>query len=207
MKYDLSKIGIEKGLKYECIYTTENSKGEKNAGPFGFTYLGEDKVFCNLFEGTTTLKNILETNKYYVNITQDPLIFTYSTIGNLPEEYFDEKLAIIKDVPAYLEVEVEEVKKEKPENFPIDKDDNYIYLITGKITDFKINNSCARGFNRGISSLIECLVNYTRYDMVEDEMKEYYENRLDENQRIINKVSDSQTQKAIELLRKEMLEK
>ena len=40
MEFNLEEIGIEKDLQYECIYTTENSKGEKNAGPFGFKYLG-----------------------------------------------------------------------------------------------------------------------------------------------------------------------
>ena len=69
----------------------------------------------------------------------------------------------------------------------------------------KINNRCAHAYNRGLSSLIECLVNYSRYFIVDDEMKAFYENRLDENQRIINKVSDKKTQEAIAYLKDNML--
>ena len=81
MNYDLSEIGIEKNIQYECITTTINKEGVKNAGAFAFTYLGEDKVFCRIFDGSKTLKNILDTNEYVVNITQDSLIFTYSTLS------------------------------------------------------------------------------------------------------------------------------
>ena len=58
MKYDLSIIGIYSDLQYECIYTTINSKKEKNSGAFAFIYLGDDKVMCRIFEGSQTLKNI-----------------------------------------------------------------------------------------------------------------------------------------------------
>lgn len=204
MEFNLEEIGIEKGLQYECIYTTENSKGEKNAGPFGFKYLGDDRVSCTLFEGSQTLKNIMETKKYTVNITEDPLIFTYATIGNLPDEYFDDELAVIKDVPAYLTIEVESIEEADKDKFPL-KNEKSLYLIEGKITDMKINNRCAHAYNRGLSSLIECLVNYSRYFIVDDEMKAFYENRLDENQRIINKVSDKKTQEAIAYLKDNML--
>ena len=76
MEYDLSKVGVEKGLQYECITTTISKDGIKNAGAFAFVYLGEDKVHCHLFEGSKTLKNILDTNEYVVNITQYSLVFT-----------------------------------------------------------------------------------------------------------------------------------
>ena len=52
MKYDLSKVGIEKDLQYECITTTISEDGIKNAGAFAFKYLGDDKVFCRIFEGS-----------------------------------------------------------------------------------------------------------------------------------------------------------
>ena len=62
MSYDLSCLGIEKDLQYECITTTISKDGVKNAGAFAFQYLGGDKVRCHIFEGSKTLKNILSIN-------------------------------------------------------------------------------------------------------------------------------------------------
>lgn len=204
MNYDLSEIGIEKNIQYECITTTINKEGVKNAGAFAFTYLGEDKVFCRIFDGSKTLKNILDTNEYVVNITQDSLVFTYSTLNCLSDEYYtdDTDIAIIKNTPAYIIVDVENIdKKETPKDFPIKGSD--IYYITGKIRKVMKNDENAMPFNRGLSALIECLVNFSRYKMVDGEKRKEYINILIENQRIINKVSDEKTKKAIADLREE----
>ncbi|WP_405268670.1 DUF447 domain-containing protein [Methanobrevibacter sp.] len=201
MEYDLSKVGVEKDLQYECITTTISKDGIKNAGAFAFVYLGEDKVHCHIFEGSKTLKNILDTNEYVVNITQDSLVFTYVALDCLGDEYYtdDDDIAIIKDTPAYIIVDVEDVDIKTPENFPI-KGDSSIYFITGKIRELVINDDRAQAFNRGMSCLIEGLVNFSRYKIVGEEQRKAYMDQLLENQRIINKVSDEKTKKAMEYL-------
>ncbi len=204
MKYDLKSVGIHMNQQYECITTTINSKKEKNSAAFAFIYLGEDKVMCRIFEGSKSLKNIRETKQYVVNITQDPLIFTLSTIDKLPDEYYsdDEDIAILKDSGAYLVINVDEIEIKTPEDFPI-KNDTNIYFIKGTIKDFVINDIAAQAFNRGFSSLIESLVNCSRYKIVDGEKKKYYKDRLEENKKIIEKVSDEKTKKAMEILAEE----
>lgn len=204
MSYDLSCFGIEKDLQYECITTTISKDGIKNAGAFTFQYLGDDKVYCHIFEGSKTLKNILDTNEYVVNITQDPLVFTYATLDCLGDEYYtdDDAIAIIKNTPAYIIVDVEDVEIITPENFPI-KGDNSIYFITGKIREVVRNDEYAQAFNRGMSGLIESLVNFSRYKIVGEEQRKVYMDKLIENQRIINKVSDEKTKKAMAYLKSE----
>ena len=204
MNYDLGKVGIEKDIQYECITTTINEKGIKNACAFAFKYLGEDKVFCRIFEGSKTLKNIQNTNEYVVNITQDPLVFTYATLDCLGDEYYtnDADIAIIKNTPAYIIVDVENNEKKTPDDFPI-KGDKNIFFITGKIREFIINDENAKAFNRGLSALIEGLVNFSRYKIVDEEIRKEYMDRLVENQRVINKVSDEKTKKAIADLKSE----
>lgn len=204
MNSDLKQIGIEKDIQYECITTTINENGEKNAGAFAFKYLGEDKVFCRIFEGSKTLENIINTNEYVVNITQDPLVFTYATLNCLSDEYFsdDNTIAIIKNTPAYIIVDVENVEKKTPEDFPI-KENNNIYFITGKIRKININDKNAKAYNRGLNSLIDSLVSYSRYKIVDETKRKEYMERLTENQRIIHKTSDKKTQKAIDKLKKE----
>lgn len=204
MNYDLSQVGIEKDLQYECITTTISKDGVKNAGAFAFIYLGEDKVHCHIFEGSKTLKNIQDTNEYVVNITQDSLVFTYATLDCLGDEYYtdDADIAIIKNTPAYIIVDVENIEKKTQDDFPI-KGNTNIYFITGKIREFVVNDEHAQAFNRGLSALIECLVNFSRYKIVGEEQRKVYMDKLIENQRVIHKVSDEKTQKAIDDLKKE----
>lgn len=203
MNDQLKKVGIEKDLQYECITTTKSRDGVKNAGAFAFIYQGDDKVHCHIFEGSKTLKNILDTNEYVVNVTQDPLVFTHATLDCLGEEYYDEvdDVTIIKNTPAYIIVDVVEVEKKTPEDFPI-KGDNNIYFITGKIRKVVINES-TMAFNRGMSCLIESLVNFSRYKIVGEEQRKVYMDKLIENQRVINKVSDEKTKKAMKRLKEE----
>ena len=198
MNYDLSEIGIEKGLQYECITTTLSKNGIRNAEAFAFVYLGDDRVHCQIFEGSKTLKNILDTKEYAVNITQDPLIFTYATLDCLGDEYYAEEdgMAIIKDAPSYIIIDVEDVEIRTAENFPI-KGDNNIYLIYGKIRKVVINDESIKAYNRGMSGLIEGLVNLSRYKIVDEAKRQEYMSRLIENQRIIEKVSDEKTKKAM----------
>ena len=204
MEHDLAKVGIHMNLQYECITTTIDRNMEKNSGAFAFIYLGEDKVMCRIFEGSKTLRNIQETKKYVVNVTQDPLIFTLSTIAKLPDEYYtdDKDIAILKDAGAYLIIEVDEIEEKTPQDFPI-KNDTNIYFITGTIKDFVVNDESIKAFNRGFSGLIESLVNCSRYKIVDGEKKKYYKNRLEENRRIIDKVSDENTKKAMDLIAEE----
>lgn len=204
MEHDLAKVDIHMNLQYECITTTIDRNMEKNSGAFAFIYLGEDKVMCRIFEGSKTLRNIQETKKYVVNVTQDPLIFTLSTIAKLPDEYYtdDKDIAILKDAGAYLIIEVDEIEEKTPQDFPI-KNDTNIYFITGTIKDFVVNDESIKAFNRGFSGLIESLVNCSRYKIVDGEKKKYYKNRLEENRRIIDKVSDENTKKAMDLIAEE----
>ena len=204
MTYDLTRLGIEKDLQYECITTTISKDGVKNAGAFTFIYLGDDRVHCHIFEGSKTLKNILDTSEYVVNITQDPLVFTYATLNCLSDEYYttDSDIAIVKNTPAYIIVDVENVEIKTPENFPI-KSDNRIYFIYGKIRKVVINDETVQAYNRGMSGLIEGLVNFSRYKIVDESKRKGYMDRLIENQRVIEKVSDEKTKKAMADLRTE----
>ena len=204
MSYDLEKFGIKKDLQYECITTTLSKDGIKNAEAFAFQYLGDDKVHCHIFEGSKTLQNILDTKEYVVNITQDPLVFTYATLDCLGDEYYtnDSDIAIIKNTPVYIIVDVENVEIKTPENFPL-KGNNNIYFITGKIRKVVVNDENVKAFNRGLPALIECLVNFSRYKIVDEEKREAYMDKVIENERIINKVSDEKTKKAMANLKEE----
>jgi hypothetical protein len=132
------------------------------------------------------------------------LVFTYATLDCLDDEYFaqDDNLPIIKNTPSYIIVDVENVEVMTPENFPL-KGDNNLYLIYGKIRKVVVNDERVPAYNRGMSGLIEGLVNLSRYKIVDDAKRKEYMDRLIENQRVIENVSDEKTKNAMAELRAE----
>ena len=208
MTWDLTDIGIEEGLKYEGIYTTMSPDGVKNAAPIGIVCKGKDKLGCRLFVGTQTLKNIMETKKYVINITFNPIYFAKSTIGNLDIEEFtdDEDIAILKKAEAYIICEVTDIKKMDPIKDHVTSNGE-AYIISSDVVEIVKNNPCAKALNRGLFALIECLANYTRLDLVSEEQQDYFVGRFNENYRMINRVSGEDTVKAMEILKESMIEK
>lgn len=204
MDDNLKRIGITTEERYECIYTTIDSNGNKNAAAIGLKYFGKDNVGCRIFEGSQTLKNIQETKKYVVNITQDPLIFTKATLDKLPNKCYtdDEDIAILKDAGSYIIVDVVDIQEQKAENTPIDNDQS-IFMIKGRIVETVIKDESIKAFNRGLGGLIECLVNFSRYKIVDDEKRNVYMDRVIENTRMINRIGDKKTIDAMETLKKE----
>ena len=201
---NLDNIGIRTDERYECIYTTIDSEGNKNSAAIGLKYFGEDNIGCRIFEGSKTLKNIQETKKYVVNITQDPLIFTKSTINRLPDEYFtdDKDIAILKDAGSYIIVNVVDIREQKSENTPIDNDQS-IFMIKGKIEEVVIRDESIKAFNMALQGIIECLVNFSRYKIVDDEKRQYYMDRVIENERMISRIGNEQSKDVMKSIKEE----
>ena len=202
---DLRTVGIHEGIKYEGIYTTMNKEGVKNAAPIGIQCKGLDKLGCRLFVGTHTLANVMETKRYVINITENSLNFVNSTVGNLDADKFtdDEDIAILKEADAYIVCEVTNIEKQ-------DKIKDHVtshgeaYLVDADATEIVINHPGARAMNRGIHCLIESLSNFTRIQLVPPEQQEYYVGRFNENKRIIDRVADDDTKKAMQILGENM---
>lgn len=207
MTFDLNSVGMKKGQQYETIITTENEKNEKNAAPIGVICQGKNEIKCRIFKGTTTSNNILLKKEFIVNITNNPMLFTMSTIDNIPNSYFieDSKLAILKDSEAFLKCEVFDIKEGIKHNDPINKAE--INIISANVSEIVINENCPKAANRSFYSLIESLVNFTRIDIVDSEKQNYFIDRFNESKRVINKVGSKEDKEAIKLLQKTLKEK
>ena len=199
MAIDLTDIGIEEGQKYEGIYTTMSKEGVKNAAPIGIVCKGKDKLGCRLF---------METRKYVVNITFDPINFVNSTIGNLEIDEFtdDEDIAILKNAEAYIICEVTDIRKMDPIKDHVTSNGE-AYIISSDVVEIVKNHPCAKALNRGVFALLECLTNYTRLDLVSKEQQDYFVGRFNENNRMIKRVSGQDTIRAMEILKNSMIEK
>ncbi len=159
-----------------------------------------------IFTTRHTEKNIIKNSEFISNITNNPKIFTLSTIGDLPEEYFtNDDFPVLKDCDAYLKCKVTTLKEARKKNDPVNSDGLSI-VVKAEVKEIVKNKECPQIVNRGLYMLIESLVNYTRIDMVDDDLKEYYINRFHEDKRVVKKVGTNRDKEAIDILEKQLKE-
>ena len=207
MSINSNSIGMEKGSQYETIITTISPDGSKNAAPIGTIAYSENELMMRIFTTSHTAQNIIKNREFISNITSNPKIFTLSTIANLPEEYFtDEDIPVLKDCDGYLKCKVKRLKEAREKNDPVNSDGKSI-VIKAEVCEIVKNKECPQIVNRGLYMLIESLVNYTRIDMVDDNLKEYYIERFYEDKRVIKKVGTEMDKESIDILEKELKDK
>lgn len=199
MEINLSEIGMEKGKQYETIVSTINNENVKNAAPIGIICSGNNKILCRIFKGSHTLDNILAQKEFIVNITHDPSLFMKSTVGNLPQNYFNENNSI-KNVGAYFKCEANSFKEAVKQSDPIKKNGEAI-VIKSEVVDLKINHPI-KAFNRGFGYVIESLSNFSRYELVDDEKKEEYIEQFKEAKRVVKKIGYKNEIKAMNEIKK-----
>ena len=204
MEIDLTLIVMEKGMQYETIITTTDEKNIPNAAPIGVLCSGRDMILNRIFKGRHTLENIISQREFTVNITHDPELFTLSTIGNLPSDYFSNDNSI-KGADAYFKCEVISLKEAVKQSDPIRKKGEAI-VIKSKVTDIVIRRE-VKAFNRAFSCFIETLANFTRFDLVDETKKQYYLSRFTECSRVVNKVGGKEEKQAMGEIKKELIKK
>lgn len=204
MQIDLASVGMEKGKQYETIITTTSCDDIKNAAPIGVICAGQDKVLNRIFKGSRTLENIISKREFIVNITHNPEVFTLSTVGNLPEDYFNEDNSL-KCADAYFKCNVISLTEAVKQSDPIKKNGEAI-VIKSKVTELVINRP-THAMNRGFAYVIESLANLTRFDMVNDDKKEEYIKRFREANRVVVKVGYKEDIKAMHEIKKELIKK
>ena len=204
MEIDLTLIGMEKGMQYETIITTTDEKNIPNAAPIGVLCSGRDMILNRIFKGRHTLENIISQREFTVNITHDPELFTLSTIGNLPSDYFSNDNSI-KGADAYFKCEVISLKEAVKQSDPIRKKGEAI-VIKSKVTDMVIRRD-VKAFNRAFSCVIETLANFTRFNLVDETKKQYYLSRFMECSRVVNKVGGKEEKQAMGEIKKELIKK
>lgn len=204
MEINLNLIGMDKGKQYETIITTVNCENVQNAAPIGVLCSGKDTILCRIFKGGKTLDNIISQREFTVNITHDPELFTLSTIGNLSPEYFSNDNSL-RGVDAYFKCEVIDIKEAVKQSDPIRKNGE-ANVIKSKVTDMVINKE-VQALNRAFSCLIETLANFARFDLVDEEKKQYYLTRFRECSRVVNKVGGKEEKQSMGEIKKELIKR
>ena len=204
MEIDLSLIGMEKGRQYETLITTRNEDGSNHAAPIGVLCSGPDTIIIRIFKGSHTLENILNRKEFYVNICHSPELFTCSLIDDLSDDYFTD-INTLKSADAYFKCEVISFKEAVKQSDPIKNKDEAV-VFKSKVCELVINKE-TQAFNRGFGYVIESLTNFSRFDLVEGEQKEFYINRFRDAYRIVNKVGTKEDIKAMHKIKKELKNK
>ena len=199
MVFGLFDIGMCKGQQYEVILTTWNSDGSRNAAPFGTIVKGNHNIVNRIFEGSKTLENIKRNGEFTVNLTYNPLYFSYSLIDNIDEEYYvSSDSLVLKDVESFFDAKVTDIKNVLKSDDPIQPvETNYIKSDVSNVVINKVNMN---PLNRGIHCVIESLVNYSRVDKVSSEIRDYYMGRFRENYRVAKKVGSKEDKMAMEYI-------
>ena len=159
---------------------------------------------CRIFKGIRTLDNIISQREFVVNITHDPLLFTWSLLDNLMEEDFNEDKSI-KNVDCYFKCEVTDLKEAVKQSDPIRKKSEAI-VIKADVCELVINNP-VNAYNRAFGYVVESLANYSKLDLVGDEKRKYYLDSFREAYRVVRKVGSKMDKKAMENIKKKINEK
>lgn len=216
---DLYSLQMAKGQLYETIITTKNINGLEmspsclkessdlkvdnlklynnkktncsvNAAPIGVLCKNSKQIVLYLYEGTHTVHNIHHHDYFMVNITQNPILFTKSTLEDLGDEYFEyynenNGIPFLKDADAFFVCRVGKIKEITKKN---DLGSSKMSIVTADVEEVVQINSQAIPLNRGIYAVIESLIHYTRFELADEETKTSYWARIKEMDRVVKKV-------------------
>ena len=195
-----------KGQLYETIVTTQNGELVKNAAPIGVICKDSNHVVIHLDNCVHTHLNILENGELIVNITKDPLVFTYSTLGELDDKYFDEfkGFPMIKDSIGFFKAHVVKTRNKKREN---DCNDGIGNIVTCEVEDIYISDyKEIVPLNRAMNAVIESLIYYCRFDHKYSHMQKEIWAHMKELNRVCHKVGNESEKKSMELILAKMKE-
>ena len=193
-----------KGQQNETIITTINDDGSLNAAPIGILCRGKDKVMCRIFKGSHTLENIISQKEFIVNICENPELFTWSLLDNLEKDDFSEDQSI-KNVDAYFKCKVTSIKEAVKQSDPVKKKSG-ANVIKADVCKLIIRNP-VKAYNRSFSYVVECLANFSRIDIVDDEKRKYYLDSFKEARRVVKKVGSKQDKEAMDMIKSKLNEK
>ena len=208
MSFSLESIGMEKGARYETVYTTMNGDGEVNAAPMGVKCINDYDIAARIFEGSKTLENIRQTKMFVVNITDNPEIFSDALYGNMENLEFviDDDITYLKNADAYFICLVKSIEEATAQRDHVNEGAKS-YIVVAENIKITINRKGARALNRGLYSFLESLVDYSRVDIVDEAKKEEYKNRFLENERVIQRVAERDVKESMAALKEKMIEK
>ena len=196
----LTQMGFTKESIVETILVTRNQDDSFNATPIGVIRHAES-LEVRIYKSSNTYRNLLDSTKVSVNITDDPILFLKTA--------FKEELGAPNVVDWILEESDVTVIAEKTGE---SRFSDLQISFTLKPVAFIVNREMPTVFSRGRAEAIEAIIHATRVKVYQDEHIEAkvqeLVGKMKESFKIINRVSSptSSETKVVETL-KSLLEK
>ena len=131
-------------------------------------------------------------------------MFTWSLLDNLEKDDFSEDQSI-KNVDAYFKCKVTSIKEAVKQSDPVKKKSE-ANVIKADVCKLIIRNP-VKAYNRSFSYVVECLANFSRIDIVDDEKRKYYLDSFKEARRVVKKVGSKQDKEAMDMIKSKLNEK
>ena len=131
-------------------------------------------------------------------------MFTWSLLNNLEKDDFSKDNSI-KNVDAYFKCEVTSIKEAVKQSDPVKKKSE-ANVIKADVCKLIIRNP-VKAYNRSFSYVVECLANFSRIDIVDDEKRKYYLDSFKEARRVVKKVGSKQDKEAMDMIKSKLNEK
>lgn len=117
---DLADLGFKVGVISEAIVTTYNADGSANAAPMGLILIDEQHLSMNIFNTSSTCRNLKTKKAGAINLTANIEVYYKSAIkeankkGTLPSEWFVNAETVeapkLRIADATIEVSVEKAE-------------------------------------------------------------------------------------------------
>jgi hypothetical protein len=158
----LSDLGFSKGIIVETLVSTYGANGKPNAAPMGVVMEDEQRIIINLFNSSTSCKNIKENKCAVVNLTGNIEVF-YKTAfkdanpdGELPKEWFKKASALnaprLRLAEASIEVSVKEL-------VPVGAEKTLAIFLVNSI---QATRKYPKVYCRAMSQTLEAIIHATR---------------------------------------------
>ena len=172
----LQKIGMQVNWIYEVIVSTSNA-GIPHAAPMGIWSADLETLNMAIYQGSVTLKNILEEKEFAANFVDDVSIY-YESLFNKSNIDFRQlthmNVPVIKDSCATIACTVKDIEEKKNR-----------FHIESEIVDIRIGGD-VKLINRAEGLVIESLIQATRLHRLSGPRKG---DALKENYRVVRKVA------------------
>ena len=198
----LTDLGFSKGIIAETIVSTFNMDGKPNAAPMGAIMEDEQSIIINLFNSSSTYRNLQANRCAVINLTSNIDVF-YKTAfkeanpnGKLPEEWFEKAETVnapklrLADATIYISViDMKPISAEKTK-------------ILCKVKQVNATKKHPQVYCRAMSATVEAIIHATRVKaFINDKKEQKHVNKLLEMiencNNVVNRVASNSPYSAI----------
>ncbi len=184
---------LEDGMTYEVLVSTKNEDESFNVKPFGLKV--KDNLFVLKLFPNKTFFNIRRSGKFTIYFLQDVLIFTEALTSNLDYENF------LDEVDCEVDCEVLSLENNIVEDA---YGKNVSITIIAKPLKIIEHKRSLPLINRASNQIIELLVDFSRYDLMDVDAKNDFVQKLIYSEKIIRKTGNKKHLDSLNMLKKEL---